>query len=177
MNKLSPIVAIGDDVLDCLSRLPKSAYAKAAKFIIRFRADPRSTGINYEHIRNAKDDNLRSVRIDQNLRGVILASESGNVYVLLWIDNHDDAYKWASNRVARVNVASGSLQVFSVDEAAVAPVAAKPKKPGLFDDLRDRELSRLGVPAELISTVRGLQDEYELERTEDNLPPDAVFPL
>jgi superfamily I DNA/RNA helicase len=177
MNTLSPIVAIGDDVLDCLSRLPKSAYAKAAKFIIRFRADPGSTGINYEHIRNAKDDNLRSVRIDQNLRGIILAPESGNVYVLLWIDNHDDAYEWAVNRVARVNVASGSLQVFSVDERSVAPVAAKPKKPGLFDDLRDRELNRLGVPAELLPIVRGLQDEYDLEKAEDQLPPDAYEAL
>ena len=74
---------------------------------------------------------------------------------------------------------SGSLQVFSVDEAVVAPVAAKPKKPGLFDDLRDREASSsLGVPTELISTVRGLaEDENDLERTEDNLPPDAYEAL
>src|SRR5215469_10090247 len=143
-NTLNPVVAIGDDILDCLSRLPKSTYQKAAKFIMRFRADPRSSGINYERIQNAKDENLRSVRIDQNLRGIVLAPEKGNVYVLLWIDNHDDAYKWAVNRMARVNVASGSLQVFSIDEQAVKAESKTEKTtPGLFDDLRNRELRRL----------------------------------
>ncbi|SDE48304.1 UvrD-helicase domain-containing protein [Ruegeria marina] len=174
MSTLNPVVAIGDDILDCLSRLPKGAYQKAAKFIMRFRSDPRSSGINYERIQNAKDDNLRSVRIDQNLRGIVLAPEKGNVYVLLWIDNHDDAYKWAVNRMARVNVASGSLQVFSVDEKSVK---AEPKKeeakPGLFDDLRDRELVRLGVPEELLSVVRKINSEADLETAEDSLPPDA----
>ncbi|MEX0328917.1 MAG: UvrD-helicase domain-containing protein [Ruegeria sp.] len=174
MSTLNPVVAIGDDILDCLSRLPKGAYQKAAKFIMRFRSDPRSSGINYERIQNAKDDNLRSVRIDQNLRGIVLAPEKGNVYVLLWIDNHDDAYKWAVNRMARVNVASGSLQVFSIDEKSVK---AEPKKeeakPGLFDDLRDRELARLGVPEELLSVVRKINSEADLETAEDSLPPDA----
>ena len=65
MSALNPVVAIGDDILDRLSRLPKSAYAKATKFIMRFRSDPKLPGINYERIQNAKDDNLRSVRIDQ----------------------------------------------------------------------------------------------------------------
>lgn len=174
MSTLNPVVAIGDDILDCLSRLPKSAYQKAAKFIMRFRTDPRSTGINYERIRNAKDDNLRSVRIDQNLRGIVLAPEKGNVYILLWIDNHDDAYKWALNRMARVNVASGSLQVFCVDEHTVS---AEPKSvetvSGIFDDLRDRELARLGVPEELLPIVRAITSEADLESAEDGLPPDA----
>lgn len=180
MSGLTPVVAIGDDLLDCLSRLPKSTYAKAAKFIMRFRSDPKSPGINYERIQNAKDGNLRSVRIDQNLRGIVLAPEAGNVYVLLWIDNHDDAYKWAVNRMARVNVASGSLQVFVVDEQAVdssgpaeAPEAASASEPGLFDDLRDRELARLGVPEELLSVVRAIRSAEDLEKAEERLPPDA----
>ena len=175
MSALNHIVAISDDILDCLSRLPKSAYSKATKFITRFRSDPKSPGINYERIQNAKDDNLRSVRIDQNLRGIVLAPEKGNVYVLLWVDNHDDAYKWALNRIARVNVASGSLQVFSVEEQTTRPAAGSEKKPqpGLFDDLRDRELGRLGVPEELIPAVRSIRSEGDLENAERQLPPDA----
>lgn len=178
MSTLNPVVAIGDDILDCLSRLPKGAYQKAAKFIMRFRADPRSSGINYERIQNAKDDNLRSVRIDQNLRGIVLAPEKGNVYVLLWIDNHDDAYKWALNRMARVNVASGSLQVFSVDEKTILEEPEAPEAvPTLFEGLRDRELRRLGVPDELISFTRSIGSEAELERSEEKFPPDAYESL
>ena len=107
--------------------------------------------------------------------GIVLAPEKGNVYVLLWVDNHDDAYKWALNHIARVNVASGSLQVFSVEEQTTRPAAGSEKKPqpGLFDDLRDRELGRLGVPEELIPAVRSIRSEGDLENAERQLPPDA----
>src|SRR5262249_17957707 len=90
------------------------------------------------------------------------------------IDNHDDAYKWAVNRMAKVNVASGSLQVFSVDEqVAKAESETQHTAPGLFDDLRDRELRRLGVPEELAPLVRNIRSEIELEHAEHHLPPDA----
>ncbi|MGQ4810513.1 hypothetical protein NKDENANG_03986 [Candidatus Entotheonellaceae bacterium PAL068K] len=40
-------------------------------------------GIHYEKIQVAKDPNLRSVRIDQAYRGIVLKPE-GRVHVLLW---------------------------------------------------------------------------------------------
>ena len=169
-----PVVALSDDVLDCLSRLPQHASQKCSKFIMKFRSEPTSPGINFEKIHNAKDDNFRSVRIDDNLRGIVLAPKTGNVYVLLWIDNHDDAYKWAQNRVARVNNESGALQVFSVDETAITPPEkSKPKAKGLFDDLKDKELLRLGVPEQLIPLTRSLKFDSDLEAQAKLYPPDA----
>ena len=169
-----PVVALSDDVLDCLSRLPQQASQKCSKFIMKFRSEPTSSGINFEKIHNAKDENFRSVRIDDNLRGIVLAPKTGNVYVLLWIDNHDDAYKWAQNRVARVNNESGALQVFSVDELTVTPPeTTKPKLKGLFDDLKDRELLRLGVPEQLIPLTRTLKTDSDLEAQAKVYPPDA----
>ena len=44
---------------------------------------------------------------------------------------------------------------------------------GLFDDLRDRELARLGVPEELIPAVRSIRSDADLENAERQLPPDA----
>jgi superfamily I DNA/RNA helicase len=174
MSELKPVVAIGDDIFDCLGRLPRKTHQRAAQFILKFRSNPRSPGINYELIKNAVDQNLRSVRITGSLRGIVLAPERGNVYVLLWLDNHDEAYKWAVNRRARVNVASGSLQVFSVDDE-ILPKAEKVKtdEKGLFDDLRDRELIRIGVPEDLIVSVRSLKNDVDLENYEKNLPPEA----
>ena len=169
-----PVVALSDDVLDCLSRLPQQASQKCSKFIMKFRSEPTSSGINFEKIHNAKDENFRSVRIDDNLRGIVLAPKIGNVYVLLWIDNHDAAYKWAQNRVARVNNESGALQVFSVDESTVTPPEpTKPKVKGLFDDLKDRELLRLGVPEQLIPLTRSLKADSDLEAQAKVYPPDA----
>ncbi len=108
------------------------------------------------------------------MRGIVLAPKTGNVYVLLWIDNHDDAYKWAQNRVSRVNNESGALQVFSVDKTAITPPErAKPKAKGLFDDLKDKELLRLGVPEQLIPLTRSLKSDSDLEAQAKLYPPDA----
>jgi superfamily I DNA/RNA helicase len=38
---------------------------------------------------------MRSVRIDEGWRGIVLKPEQGNLYLLLWVDRHDDAYAWA----------------------------------------------------------------------------------
>ena len=45
-----------------------------------------------------KDDRVRTVRIDQKYRAVVLHPESGDVHVLVWVDNHDEAMDWARNK-------------------------------------------------------------------------------
>ncbi len=180
MTETKPTVALGAAVLDCLRNLPSKAAAKVSKFIARFHADPSGKGINYERIQNARDENLRSVRIDQDLRGIVLAPEKGNVYVLLWVAHHDDAYRWAQNRIARVNEATASLQVFSVSEKVDGNLPSKSvpiPKVGLFADLKDRQLTQLGVPRELFFAVRSIQKDTDLERIEPILPPDAYETL
>ena len=49
----------------------------------------------------------------QKYRAVILHPEKGDVYVLVWVDNHDEAMAWAGKRGFEVNPVAGSLQVFS----------------------------------------------------------------
>src|SRR5699024_12351707 len=44
-------------------------------FVSKFRENPRSPGINYEVIRNARDKNFRSVRMGRDYRGIVLRSE------------------------------------------------------------------------------------------------------
>ena len=98
-------IAIGSDLLDSLMELPKNVQKKVNSFMQMFRENPKSGGINYEKF-NSVDPNLRSVRIDQNYRGIVLAPASGNVYVLLWVAHHDDAYAWGKTRRVEVNPAS-----------------------------------------------------------------------
>jgi len=78
--------------------------------------NPASPSIHYEKIQKAKDENIRSVRIDQDYRGIILKPQSGNVYMLLWVDHHDKAYAWAENRIFSINAETGGLQVVNVEE-------------------------------------------------------------
>ena len=112
-NKIQ--VAVASDFLSAFSQVPKGQQAKVLTFVNKFRTNPTSSGINYEKIKEAKDQNLYSVRIDQAYRGVVLKPEKGNVFVLLWVDHHDKAYQWAANKVYRIHPETGSLQVIDVE--------------------------------------------------------------
>ncbi|MBI3302344.1 MAG: ATP-dependent helicase [Deltaproteobacteria bacterium] len=174
-------VAVASDFLTAFSRIPRQQQAKVLDFVNKFRADPTLPGINYEKIQRAKDPNLRSVRIDQSYRGIVLKPEKGNVYVLLWVDQHDKAYAWAENRIYTIHPETGSLQVVDVQEGSSAqtPQSQIPatQEGGLFADIRDRHLLRLGVPEVLLPLVRNLKTQEELDHLSTQLPQEAYEAL
>jgi mRNA-degrading endonuclease RelE of RelBE toxin-antitoxin system len=113
-------VALSNDFFKAYGRLPEKARSKVATFISKFRANPRSPGLNYERIEGGKDPFIRSLRVDQDIRCIVRAPDGGDTYVLLWIDKHDDAYQWARRRTCHVNRVSGALQVVDVEAAEAA---------------------------------------------------------
>lgn len=170
-------VAIFDEFMDALVQLPREQQKKVNRFAKKFRANPTHPSINYESISTFVDPNLRTVRIDQAYRAIVLRPEEGNVYVLLWVDHHDKAMRWAERKKVRVHPETGALQVLSAeygplpeepaaDTPAVAPV-------GLLDHVRDRELLRLGVPEEALGHVRRLRSPADVEAARAVLPPEA----
>lgn len=177
-------LALGADFLTAFSMLPQKQQKKTRRFLDEFTANPAAPTHNYEKIKGAKDPNLRSVRIDQDYRGIVLKPEQGNVYVLLWVDKHDDAYGWAVRRTCAVHPGTGTMQVVLTQEAAsesmaqAAPASpqkpvAVPKSPALFARFSDEEIISLGVPSALLSHVREIQSEDELDRLEKILPREA----
>ncbi len=56
-------VALSEDFLESFSELPKTQMKKVKEFISKFKSNPTSSGINYENIIQAKDQNMKSVRI------------------------------------------------------------------------------------------------------------------
>src|SRR5215831_11152999 len=172
-------VAIGAEFLTAFARLPDKQQSKVSQFLEKFRHNPMAPGIHYEKIREAKDPNLCSVRIDQTYRGIVLKPEYGKVYLLLWVDHHDDAYAWAAKRRYTINAHTGSLQVIPTE--AVEPVQATlpppPAPSGLFKHVKDKHLLQLGVPEELLPLVRQLQSDADLEGNEAKFPQEAIEAL
>ena len=93
-----PTVALASEFLDAFARLPRAQQRKVREFTEKFKANPKSAAINYEKIHDVRDDKVRTVRIDQKYRAVVLHPDQGDVYVLVWVDNHDEAMAWARNR-------------------------------------------------------------------------------
>ena len=178
MSESMSRVAIALGFLSQFAGLPKKVQKKTSEFVTLFQSNPRASGINYEHITGVRDKNLRSVRIGDDYRGIVCAPETGNVYMLLWVDHHDEAYEWARKRVCRVNPETGALQVVveTGDLAAAQPVQQE-KHPTLFGNIRDKDLLRFGIPAENIPAVRAVQSEDELDALGPAIPEEAMDPL
>src|SRR3954469_20770690 len=158
-----PTVAIASEFLDAFARIPRAQQRKVRDFTEKFKANPKSSAINYEKIHGVKDDKVRTVRIDQKYRAVILHPPEGEVYVLVWVDNHDEAMDWAKKRTFEVNPHTGALQIVSVTEAEQAvPVATGPKPSGLFASFADDVLLSFGLPAVLLPAVRAIQGKDDL---------------
>lgn len=172
-------VAIAADFLSCFAKIPRQEQARVAAFVNKFRADPTSPGINYEKIRNAKDPDLRSIRISDKYRGIIKKPKQGNVYLLLWVDNHDEAYAWAQNKKCRINPETGGIQVYDVwEEPEVEQeVPAKAVPQGLFTGISRRHLVKLGVPEDLVPLVITIRNEKELDEMAGKLPQEAYESL
>lgn len=188
MTNLAPKIALGSDFLTAYSRIPKKQQRSVMNFVTRFRANPRAPGINYEVIRHARDKNLRSVRIDQDYRGIVLSPEQGDVYVLLWVDKHDDAYDWAARHRCEINPRTGALQLYeseTLPEDQPQPAAGKPEyaapqpQPAanpLFN-LDSETLLSLGVPVGHLDAVQQLTSDEQLETMERKLPVEAFEAL
>jgi len=173
-------LAIGENFLDAFSRIPRTQQRKVNEFLSKFRRDPTASGINFEKIEQAADPGIRSVRIDKAYRGILFKPPKGNVYVMLWVDHHDDAYQWARNRTVRIHPETGGLQVFSMEEGAAPPdqtAEAETPVKGLFDEIHNRHLLRLGVPEAKLPEVRRVDSEPKLERLVPSLPAEAAEAL
>jgi hypothetical protein len=171
-----PTVAIGADFLDAFARVPRAQQRKVREFTEKFKANPKSAAINYEKIHGVQDDKVRTVRIDQRYRAVVLHPPAGDVYILVWVDNHDEAMDWAKKRTFEVNPQTGALQIVNATEARLS-VPAIPGPTGLFAPFGDDVLTSFGLPAVLVPAVRAVRTEDELAALGRHLPAEAAEAL
>lgn len=190
MSDLKVRVAISADFFTAFASIPRQKQAKVVNFINKFRNNPTSPGINYEKVLNACDSNIRSVRIDDTYRGIVLKPKNSNVYLLLWVDKHDDAYKWAVRKKCIINSQTGSIQIFDVEEntdniqdknktdqvQGYSTQKNKLEEP-IFKNISDEILIKVGVPEETLITVRNICSISDLDNNMNLLPMDAYEAL
>jgi len=171
-------VALSDDFLRAFANIPRDRQQAVMKFMATFRQNPTSPGINYEKINDAADPCMRSVRIGIDYRGIVLKPDKGDVYCLLWVDKHDDAYDWARRHKVSIHPEIGTIQVLeSAQDKSIEPTVVRTAPQGLFAALKDRELLRLGVPEERLELTRSIATVDQLERSQPRLPDDAFEAL
>lgn len=152
-------VAISADFLTAFAALPRQTQRKVTEFMNKFRNDPTSPGINYEKLNACQDKKICSVRIDDTYRGIVVRQPETGVYLLLWVDHHDEAYAWAKNKKCEVNPKTGAIQIYDMVIATQVIPAAQDFC--LFSEISDKDLVELGLPEEMIPFARSIGDAQE----------------
>lgn len=99
LPKLQPPVRKG--VLDAWEKFNRLSLDQLFK-------DP---GLKLESLTNAKDKQIRTIRIDQFWRGVVLAPPSGDTFVLLRVMPHDKAIAWAKKQKSSINEVTRAVEI------------------------------------------------------------------
>ena len=167
-------LALHLDLLKEFPTLEKPVRERVGEVFAKFE-EATHTGLHLEKIAGARDHRFRTIRIDQFWRGVVLAPDSGDTYILLRVLPHDDAYEWAKRRKASVNTATGGIEIRDVAALdASLPhmkrMAGEGRK-GLFDHVKDAELRRLGIDEHTLPLARVLTAPFQLEAARGLLPP------
>lgn len=155
---------IADTFTDSLGRLTAQEQKAAKTTAFDLQLDPTSNGLSFHKLDRAKDTNFWSVRVNADIR--IIVHRTAASILLVYVDHHDDAYKWAERRKIERHPTTGAMQLVEVRERIEEVDIFKPKevtattfptaKPAakLFDNLRKFELMAFGVPEEWVNDVR-----------------------
>jgi UvrD/REP helicase N-terminal domain len=157
-------LGIGVEFLHEFGKLEPSVRRRTVEAVEKFSAHTHA-GLHLEKLTNPRDARVRTIRIDQFWRGVVLAPERGDQYVLLRVLPHDDAIDWARSRTFSVNPVSGILEVRDVValEELTGPAPAPTEPDRLFAKVGDADLRRLGIDDQVLAAARRIIDEAMLE--------------
>ncbi|MGV0721043.1 UvrD-helicase domain-containing protein [Mycolicibacterium elephantis] len=168
-----PTLAIDKGFINDLAKLEKPVLKRVTEVFDKFNAATH-TGIHLEKIANARNPRFQSIRIDQAWRGIVLTPVSGDVYTLLKVLHHDDAYAWAQRSNISVNTATGGIEIR--DEAELErqipemEQSTKTAEAPLLDHVSDGELSKLGIDDSVRAFARTITDLAQLESARSFLP-------
>ncbi|MCI3151494.1 DNA helicase UvrD [Streptomyces sp. GB4-14] len=179
-----PQLAFAQSFWDGYESLEKPVRAGVRKAMAKFQAMSAAElnadkGLHLESVENARDKRMRTIRITDFWRGVVLAPDDGSdVFLLVNVLPHDDAYTWAAKRLYSANSATRALEVrnaVALDE--LTPVyenAARSASRLLFEHVSDGTLRELGIDDQVLRAARSLASKAQLEAFSTLLPEDQL---
>lgn len=173
--------AISSQLLSRLSRLDAAVRARVEDLALKceqlsMRELRESAGLHLERYHAQRDPRARTIRLGTNHRGIVLVPDTAETILLIDVLTHDEADRWMLSNEFHVNAATGALEV--VDVAAQSHLIASVDKTRqvpddaqlLYAHRSDREFLQLGVDESLLSLLRLMRSDSELEPLLERVP-------
>jgi hypothetical protein len=177
-----PTLVFAKEFLDDFAKLQPPVRQKVRELPDKFE-HATTSGVHLEKLNAQKDDRVRTVRVDSFWRGIVVRLGEGR-YALLRVMGHDEANDWAVRQRFGVNAVTGIVEILDVptvqervEELVSGGDAAVV---GLFDAIRDRDFTSVGIDEALVPVLRKLSTDDELLSIASYLPDaqaDAVLLL
>ncbi|HTK67705.1 MAG TPA: UvrD-helicase domain-containing protein [Pseudonocardia sp.] len=168
-----PQLAVGVDFLSEFAHLEGTVRKRTIEALTKFHSHTHA-GLHLEKLNNVRDDRVRTIRITKFWRGVVLAPDKGDRYILLRVMPHDDAIDWARKHLFTVNEVSGVLEVRDVAELerlTDVQTTESPQAPSrLFERIGDGVFRKLGIDEQVLAFARSLADEAAFDAALPFLP-------
>ncbi|MFJ9952577.1 UvrD-helicase domain-containing protein [Kitasatospora sp. NPDC091207] len=179
-----PRLAFAHSFWDGYDTLEKPVRAGVRKAMAKFQALSAAElnadkGLHLESVEKSRDPRMRTIRITDFWRGVVLAPDDGSdVFLLVNVLPHDDAYSWATKRLYSANTATRALEVrnaVAIDQLTPMYEQAARQAPRLlFEKVSDRTLRDLGIDDQVLRAVRSIADKAQLEAFATLFPEDQL---
>lgn len=163
-------VLVTGGFFQAMNQLPAKEQAACTAFLTMFHANPKQPGISLERL-DGISKHLWSGRVTQDLRAILY--HEGDGWLLLHVDHHDPAYRWAERRDIARHPVTGALQIVEVVETVIEKQVEKKKIAALFKDRDDAYLVSLGVPPSWLPVVRQIITDDDLLEVGSKLPEDV----
>lgn len=168
------------------SDLDGSIKNRVLDFVVKLQERPDMPGLDVKTPAGVADERIKTARVNDFWRAVLIELPESNGYVLVAVKPHDDAYTFAGRLRFGVNEVTGALEV--VDEAALGEAVTRAATTATLDDsrapllggLRARDLRPFGIAEDIAEQLVAITDEDRLLAVADELPAiqsDAVLDL
>jgi mRNA-degrading endonuclease RelE of RelBE toxin-antitoxin system len=165
---------------EAVDRLDAKDRAHVFDFMRKFQKSPTHPSLSLERVKKAQSPNIWSARATGGLRCIFALD--GETRVLLWVDEHDPAYEWASRRRLDRHEVTGELQFWALPEGTESPTPPTsptktndaPPRQHLFAKYVDDYLLSLGVPRDWLPFLRQIEDAEQVLDIEGRLPQTVV---
>ena len=128
-------LAISREMLSSFNELEKKTRARVDELASIFQQTTAAElrvlkGVDLKRHQNQKDPRARTVRVDDNHRGIVCDTGDGERFILYQILNHADSDAWMARNRFTANVKTGALEVLDLEAIETTAEGVRPAHPG-----------------------------------------------